>query len=281
MGYKVPMEYGVATPVFEIWLDDREIAEEYYKLIEEVDFESHITGSDIATIFMHDPKLQVIDDKRIFKGKKVKLFGGWQGDIVKWLDGYVSMIDIEFPESGKPTITLHCMDESFILDRLDVYYSYHDRTFSQIAAEIAKRHGLTTDGPATSFVHENVSQSGESDMRLLVRLADEVDNNLIVKVRDGKIIWWDRDKKFNSQTKLNWRNPPFELKTFRPRITVADRREGMDRADIHDGTKTVDEGVATPDMIQDRKILGEDSPGDPEVTQRWVMRDGMWYREEL
>jgi len=276
MAYKVPMEHGVAVPMFEIWLDDKEISEFYYKMVEEVNFESHDSGSDTATIYMHDPDLVIIDDKRIFRGKKITLYGGWQGDIVKWLDGYIAMVDIDFPETGDPIITLHCMDESFLLDRMEVRYSYHNFTFAQIAAEIAKRHGLEAKGEPTSYVHESVSQSGETDISLLLRLADHIENDLIVKVRDGKVQWWDRNKVYEAQETLTWKLPPFNLKSFRPRIASADRREGVDSADVHDGTKEVDEGVATPDII-DRPDYGEEEFDTPMF--QFNESTGLWERK--
>ena len=39
MAYSMPLESGVGVPIFEIWLDDREISTEYYKMVEEVTFE--------------------------------------------------------------------------------------------------------------------------------------------------------------------------------------------------------------------------------------------------
>lgn len=272
MAYRFPHKDGLATPMFEIWLDGKELPQRYYNLVEDLVYESFESGSDIATIFIKDPEMIIIDDKRLVRGKKVKISGGWKGDMVDWLDGYISIVDIDFPETGDPTVTLHCMDESYILDRVDIKYAYSDTTFSAVAQSIAKRYGMKTSGKSTTKVHESISQAAESDMKLLTRLAESED--LIIKVKNGTIIWRDKFQIGKTQEEFTWRDFPFNMKFFRPRIVPADRKDLFEDSDINLDNKETDSGFADDSTPRDKY-------GDESTMPGWWERDpvnGIWKK---
>lgn len=254
MPYKMPLKNGIAVPNYEIFLNGKEMPGDYYDLVEEVTYESHASGSDIATIFIKDPYMRIINDPRIVRGMRITLNGGWISDLSKWLDGYISMVDVEFPETGDPTITLHCMDESFLLDRQDVKMSYSNVTFSQLAEMVGRRNGsLTARGTETSTIHEELSQSDESDMKFLIRMADE--ENLVVKVVNGTITWKPKDAAGTSQDTLTWRKPPFSIISFSPRITLANAKKEVEKAEINSDSMEVEQGKA--DDSTSREVIGD------------------------
>lgn len=272
MAYSFPHTMGLATPAFEIWLDGKEIPEAYYDLVEDITYESHDSGADIATIFIHDPELKIIDDPRLIKGMEVKIFGGWKTDLVEWLSGYVALIDIEFPEKAVPTLTLHCMDESFLLDRMEVKFNYSNMTFSQIVKQVAARYGMKTKGKDTTHVYDSVSQANETDMKFLLRLAESDKEYLCLKVKNKTIMWMDKEEKFESQDTFTWRNVPFNLKSFAPRIVVSDRKDGVEESDIDDKSKKIDSGVA--DNNTNRSSYGNSTMAD----WKFDTNSGLWRK---
>lgn len=256
MAYQLPYEKDmVAVPMMEIWLDEKEIPKSYYRLVEEVQYESHTTGSDLGIIYMADPNLDIIDDPFITRGKKVRLYGGWKGNLSKWIVGYVAMIEIDFPNSGKPTITITCMDESYLLDRFDVKRSFSDITFSELVGVIAPIYGFHTKGSPTMRVHESITQTNETDITLLVRIAEQ--EGLIVKVKDGTIIWEEIEtiiQKTPEPTRVfHWRTPPFNLQFFRPRVVLADRKDEIKESEIDTDTGEILEGT-----VDSGEKMGED-----------------------
>lgn len=253
MPYKIPMQNGIAVPKFEIFIDGKEIPESYYKLVEEVTYESHASGSDIATIIIKDPFMQIIDDSRIIRGMRITLKGGWVMDVANWLDGYIAMVDVEFPESGDPTITLNCMDESFLMDRADVKDNYANMTFAQLSQLIGHKYGLRANGTPTDKTHEELSQNNESDMKFLLRVAD--DEDLVIKVVKGTITWKPKEEIGKSQDTLTWRDYPFNLKSFSPRVVLADMKKEIEKAEINSDNLEIEEGKA--DAGTPRDVAGE------------------------
>lgn len=276
MAYRFISEYGVGTPLFEILLDGKEVSGDFYSFIEEVEFDSNVSGSDKATVTVNDPMLQFLEDRKFYKGRKITIYGGWENDLVKWIDGYIAMVDVDFPDTGDPFMRLHCMDESFLLDRHQVFYSYPSMTFAQIAREIAERHGLTAEGPSTDVQHENINQSGETDIDLLTRMAE--DEGLIVKIKNGKIQWSKVTQvEKEPQDELHWREYPYTLKSFRPRLAIVDQDVARSGSSVDDATKQVDDYLTehVGDMMTS---LGDEVFS---IFEGWDLdlETGLWYRK--
>lgn len=254
MPYNFPVnKYGIVVPKFELWINGKELTEEQYNLVEEIVYESYDTGSDLATITFNDPNLILINDKTFIKGSKVYLGGGWKSDIVTWMDGYISLVDINFPEQGYPILSVTCMDESYLLNRLNVKATYGDITFSALANIVAVRHKMKVQGKPTKTIHESVSQADETDITLLTRIADKED--LKVKVKNGVIIWEDKFSAIEVQDDFYWKESPYNLKSFTPRIVIADKKDAINKSDVTDN-KTVDSGTA--DNTTGRNQLGSE-----------------------
>lgn len=258
MAYKIDTQKdGVATPMFEIWLDEEELTDTHYRMVEEITYESTISGADTAKIRIKDPHMQLMNDPRLVRGKKLRLYGGWKYDLQLWLQGYIGMVDIEYPNTGVPVITLHGMDESYLLDRFEVKRSYSNVTFEEVAGVIGDLYGLTTEGEVTEKQHDNISQTNETDIKFLTRLAEE--ENLIVLVEKGTIKWFDKDRmqKQEPQDTFVWRKKDFSLENFRPRVVVADRKDAVQKEEVNLDNNEIEEGQA--DDSTDREQMGEDS----------------------
>jgi hypothetical protein len=218
---------AIAVPYFEIQINGKEIPERYYDMIQEVTYEDHETGSDTATIVATDPYHYFIDDPDIIKGAKVRIRGGWKGDLDTWLDGYISLVDLEFPETGSPTITITCMDQSFLLDRNNVTCKYTKLTVVGLAKIIAAKYKMkfVYDGPSVSKLenHDEISQADESDLKLLLRMID--DDELGLKVQNGTIYLWNIYGNVTAQDDLYWKEYPFNLRSFSSRLVIADKKK--------------------------------------------------------
>jgi len=248
--YKVPTEDGVASPAFEITINGEEIPYKYYKLINSVSYESHHLGSDMVTIEFSDPDLGLIDSGVLFKGVEITVRGGWYGDMDDWLvPGYVSLVDGEFEDTGRSGVVIHCMDESFQLNRKWVEASYEESTFSDMAQQIAMLYGLDTEGPTTTMEHSNVAQTHETDIELLDRMAE--DENLVYGIKNGTI-WWEYYENAlgtdDAQASFVWKDTPFNLIDFNPRVSVGEVPDEIEEEDIDDASKDEIQGKTDREM---------------------------------
>jgi len=249
MPYNPPLQHGLLTPYFEIYLNGKEVEDKLYDLVQEITYEDHESGSDLVYIHLTDPSLYFIDNPLIVKGAKIKIRGGWVNDVVDWLDGYISLIDVEFPEDGVPLIIITCMDESFALDKFDKKATYTEMTFDQLVSTVIQNGGykleIDSNAPKLEKVYEELSQANESDLKFLLRIAEE--NKIGLKIKNGKITWWHLFEEPVVQTDLHWREYPYNLKRASFRYVLADEETNVEVENVDIDTKEDQKGVASPE----------------------------------
>jgi hypothetical protein len=203
-----------------------------------------------------------MDDPSIIRGSRIKIEGGWKdrkgnADTEVWLAGYISLIDAAFPETGSPMLTINCMDESFLLDRDDDEGNYQKISFKTLVSTLLRKKkykGMFSIGEgnyATSKVYDEISQTRESDLKLILRMAEE--EGLGIKIRDGKIYWWKADAKYpvhSTYKELHWREAPFDLKSFSCRLALADKKPII-KTDKINNNKAEDSGTGTSNPQKD------------------------------
>jgi hypothetical protein len=258
MGYRALEENGLLMPIFKIYIAGKEIPSKYYEVIQEVRYEDHDSGSDTAEIQMADPLMEIMEDASIIRGSKIKIIGGWRDrsgkeDVDNWLDGYITMVDADFPDDGLPMLSIQCMDESFALDKDDEEANYTSMTFKGLVSTIinkSKYKGMfriSSKSGGGSKVHEEISQTGESDLKLLLRMADEED--LGFKIKNGEIIWWNTLDKYEKQDKfyeMHWKEEPFDLKSFQCRVVISDAKTKKEGDVTNNKTEETAKGKTNP-----------------------------------
>lgn len=86
--------------------------------IDSINIDELCDGSDLCTISIHDPDFLFIEDNIFVEEATITVNIGWHGDTYRVnFTGYISAIDIDFPESGYPMISLSCLDKSHIMNR--------------------------------------------------------------------------------------------------------------------------------------------------------------------
>lgn len=228
------------TPYFRIYLGGQPLSDFEHSLVEEIVYEDTSTGSDLVSITIHDPDYVIIGDKRIVKSTACKVEGGWTNKYKTWVDGYVSAVDVDFPEEGYPTITIHVMDKSYLMNKLERKKVYKNMSYCAIAGQIAKQYGLklvADNNGKGGETHESVTQSYETDIQFLIGLAGEI--GYLVFVKGSELHFRNKDNFFNSKPKVTlwYRRFPFDILSFRPRIVQADQLDELEETDIDDKDK--------------------------------------------
>lgn len=226
---------------YKVYLGGKQLTAFENNLIEEIVYEDTSTGSDLCSITIHDPDYHIIGDKRIVKSTTCKVIAGYKNSYWTWVDGYVSAVDVDFPEEGYPMITIHVMDRSYLMNKLERKRVYKNMSYYAIAKSVAKVYGLSFDGDSSGDggkKQESVSQSYETDIQFLQGIADEI----------GYMVWVDSSKKLHFKDRekylshkpyatLWYKKPPFDIINFRPRIIEADQPDEIASSDIDNKDK--------------------------------------------
>lgn len=229
------------TPFFRISLAGRPLSDFEHTLVEEINYEDTSTGSDLVSITIHDPDYILIGDKRLMKSTPCKVEGGWTNKYRTWVDGFLSAVDVDFPETGLPTVTLHVMDKSYLMNKVERRKVYKNVTYRDIAAQTAKRYGMAFEGDTSGTLgkkkHESVSQSFETDIQFLIGRAEEI--GYLVFVKGNKLYWKDKDRyeKVSAAVTLWYRRYPYDVLSFRPRIIQADQPDELEEENIDNMNK--------------------------------------------
>lgn len=275
MAYAQDKYAHIREPYFEVWIGGKKLSSERHKLIEEVRYEDHATGSDIATVIIVDPLYDLIGDPMFVRKTPLKIVGGYRLDNRTMLDGYISAVDYTFPEDGAPTITIHAMDNSQKMDRKLVKRTFKKMSRKAIIEQIARENGFGFESKGgnakSSKVEDSTSQSKESDIQFITQLAEEC--NMIVYVEGNTIHLEERAYTEAPQGTLAYRKAPFNIITFTPRFVQKEIPEEEEESDI-DGDGELDTGTA--DNSTPRASVGADgtSYGD---TGRLEYKDGDLY----
>lgn len=227
---------------YKIWLDNKELSPFEHSLVEEIKFEDTSTGSDMVSIVIKDPDYTFISNLKLTKSTPVKVVGGYKDQYRTWINGYISMVDVDFPEEGTPEVVIHVMDKTYIMNRIVRKRTFKNMTYTQVAKKIAQAYGLSFSGDTSGKgkeKHETITQSYETDIQFLVGLADEIGYLVYMSADGTKLYFKDKEsfeKKAPSYT-LWYKRPPFDIISFRPRIIQADQFDEIMESDIDNKTK--------------------------------------------
>lgn len=216
-------------------------------------------GSDACTIGLTDPDFMFIEDNIFIKEAKISCEIGFNEDTYRHtFNGYISAIDIDFPEEGSPTLTITCLDKSHLMNRSKKERSWDNVTRADVVRKIAKEYGFKTDiEPNYSFATEDtISQSGASDIEFLESLAGEEREPFMCKLVDNTIVYRKKGLLKSPKMTLGYKIAPFDVVSFSPQITKETRQEKIKKSNIDTSTKTSETYTATNDNVS-RDVQGQ------------------------
>lgn len=274
----------VRTPFFSIKVAGRELSEEKYKFVEEVTYEDHATGSDICSVTISDPNFEFISDPVFVTKAPFVLTGGYKLKNRKLLDGFISAVDYIFPEDNTPQFVIHAMDKSHKMDGLLKKRTWKNKSRLDVAKLIAQENGFTFSGQSNKLStkkEETISQSNQTDIEFIIGLAEECE--MLVYVKDNKVHFHERNYAQYSSVTLAYRQNPFDIISFSPRVVQKDIPEEETESDISDKGKKetgkADSSTPTKTPANSGKPLSQvqkdyGSPGSGGSGSSLVYRDG-------
>lgn len=251
------------------------------KCIESIEIEELCDGSDVCSIVLNDPDFLFIEDNLFVEEATISVKMGWHGDTYRVsFDGFISAIDLNFPENGYPVMTLFCMDNSHLMNRKEKDRSWDNVTRPEVVQKIAMEYGFkcVIESGYSFKTEDTISQTGTTDIEFCENLAGEERDPFMCKLIGNTLFYVKKGILKNASATLNYRKAPYDVVSFKPQINKETKKEEVQSADINTNNKTVDSAVAN-----DENTLRE-TQGDPVKTTSKVRvydpATGEWREEE-
>lgn len=235
---------SLLMPYYQIYIGGQELDDFRYSMIDNVVFEDNASGSDLLTITITDPDFIFINDNIFVEEKKVKFIGGFQNNNRVMFEGYISVIDIDFPEIGSPTLTINCMDNTHLMNRVKKKKTWNNTTRAKIAREIFQEYGFKAVIEDSGTVVDSINQSNETDINFLNKLADEEVEPFLVYV-EGNTGYFVKKKILEKQQAiLDYRDGQMNIISFSPTINKETKQVEVRSSDVNLKDKAVDKAQA-------------------------------------
>lgn len=246
----------ILNPMFQIYIGGKELDDFRYSMIQEVTFEDNASGSDLLSIDIEDPEFIFINDDIFLEDKAVKFIGGYENNSRVMFEGYISIIDMNFPEVGSPSLTIHCMDNTHLMNRVKKKRTWNNTTRAKVVAEIFREYGFKTVIEDSGKYEETISQSNETDINFIIKLCDQEIDPFLVYVEGGTGYYVRKKILEKQQATLDYRDGAMNILSFSPRINKETKQVEVRTSDVNLKDKEVDKGQANNNT--DRNVSGSD-----------------------
>lgn len=154
----------VRTPYYEILINGKEISEDIYRKITKIQFKEPETGEQYAMIYIKDQDYSIQDGGLFVPDKTVcEILMGYMHDYGTVMNGIVDNIACDYPQSEEPIFEVKIKNVAYVMNKQDKNARYVDKTYSDIAIEIAKKYGLKYDVDDTSNIYNPKKKAGNNN----------------------------------------------------------------------------------------------------------------------
>lgn len=263
----------VLSCYWNLQLNGVELDKKRKECIESIEIEENCDGSDTASLIVNDPDFFYIEDNIYVEEATINVSIGWHGDSHRVnFAGYISAIDINFPETGFPVISLFCLDCSHVMNRVKKSRSWDDVTRADVVRIIAQEYGFSCNiESGYDFKQEDtISQSNATDIEFLESLAGEEREPFICKLMGTTIHYVKKGLLQTPVATMYYKRFPYDVKSFSPKINKETRQVEVTAGDVNTNNKTVDIASASDDTTE-REVQG-----DSVKTLTYDAKTGVW-----
>lgn len=228
--------------------------------IKSLTFDELCDGSDTCTLVISDPNFLIIEDNIFIDDAKVLVEIGWHDDTyLHTFSGYISAIDIDFPEDGYPVLSIFCLDDSHVMNRKKKKRSWDNVTNAEVVQKIAQEYGFKcVIEEGYNFDREDtISQSDLTDIEFCESLVNYERVPFMCKLIGDTLYYVKRGMLKEASASLYYRRYPYDIISFRPRINKETIITESTKSDINTSNKEVDTYTANGDNTS------SDNPGYP------------------
>lgn len=252
----------VMTPFYEIYIKGKEIPKDMYPNVASAKVNFTHNGASTCTIAMNDPDMIYIEDDLIVEDVPVTVKLGFKETKYVEFKGFVSLVAIDFPEDGTPTLQISCMDSSHLMNRKTKKRTWSNKKVSDVVNEIFKSYGFKTVVDDTGEVKESIEQSDNTDHEFISKLCDEIKDYMYIYYIEGDTAYFVK-RKYNQEAKerIVYKQEPYNLLSFSPKINKEDKKQRPLEADIDIKTLKVVQSSMKPndELLGGVQVANRDS----------------------
>lgn len=208
----------IRSGYFNYSINGNPVSDEVLKRTTMIQFTESDEKSDSARITIKDPTYEIFDSPEIVEGAKITLWGGFKDFYREMMRGYIAALDPNFPPNDAPTITLVCMDETYPMSIDPKSRSWKNVKISTVVEQIAKEYGLYAEVQDTVEVLQTITQSNETDIALIMKMAQDV--GFQCYVRQGTLYFKERNLTGSPKGYFWYNSGDSSLISFRPQFVA-------------------------------------------------------------
>lgn len=249
----------VLSCYWKVSLNGVELDESRRKCINSIDIKEQCDGSNTCTLNVSDPSFLFIEDNIFLEESTVKVELGWHGDTHRIeFSGYISAIDIDFPEEGFPRLSVFCLDESHVMNRKKKQRSWDNVTRADVVKKIAKEYGFkcVVESGYTFTKEDTISQSDVTDIEFCENLAGDEREPFMCKLIGDTLYYVKKGTLKEPTSTLYYKKFPYDVVSFSPKINKETIMQEVTRSNIDTSKKKVSTSTAN-DTNTKRKVLGK------------------------
>lgn len=263
----------VLSCYWNVFINGKELDHARKQCIDSIEILEQCDGSNTCTIVVNDPDFFYIEDNIFIEEATVKAIIGWHGDTHRsTFEGYISAIDINFPDSGFPILSIYCLDESHVMNRKKKKRSWDNVTNADVVKKIAQEYGFkcVIESGYTFKLEDTISQSNVTDIEFCESLASKERELFMCKLVGNTLYYVKKGILKEPSSTMYYRKFPYDVVSFSPQINKETRQVESTSADINTNDKSVDSATANNENTP------RDVAGEPVKTRVYNAKTGQW-----
>lgn len=236
--------------IWNLWINGVPLDERRRKSIDSIDIVEQCDGSDTLSVVVNDPDFLYIEDNIFIDEATISAEIYFYGDThVVRFNGYISAIDISFPEDGIPYLSIFCLDRSHIMNRKKKKRSWDNVTRADVVRKIAAEYGLrcVVESGYDFKTEDSISQSNVTDIAFCENLASEEIEPFMCKLVEDTLYYVRKGILDTPSCTLRYRKFPYDVISFSPKINKETKSIEVNSSDINTSDGSVSSSTANQD----------------------------------
>lgn len=270
---------SLLMPYYRVYINGKELDDFRYSMIQSITYEDNATGSDLLTIDIQDPEFIFLDDNIFLEDVPIKFVGGFDNNYRTMFEGYISVIDADFPETGSPSLTIHCMDNTHLMNRVKKKKTWNNVSRAKVAKEIFQSYGFSVEIDDNGTKQDSITQNNETDIAFLTKLAGEEVDPYLVYVEGKKGFYVKKEILEKQQATLDYRDGQMNVISFQPRINKETKQVEARHSDVNLLDNKVDKAQANDNSS--RNVSGSSVTSDDRSNKQnsWIYQGNSNWRK--
>lgn len=247
---------------YDVWIGGTKLGMEKKSCITSVEIEGTVSGSDTCVIKISDPEFIYIEDNIFVEDKPIKLKLGWSGVTYREeFEGYISAIDIEFPETGVPSLVITCMDRTHLMNRKKKNKTFKNTTNAKVVQSIVKSYGFkcVIESGYKFTTQETITQSNQTDIDFICKLAEDEVYPFTARLFGNTFYYVKKGHLGSPKMTLTYRKYPQDIISFRPQINKESSQVEITSSTVTSSNKKVTTSTVKSSKTSDSKTGSKSS----------------------